>query len=234
MRENLARSRLFQRLKNGSHRQVIERYAVRLVEDGLAQQGTWRCLNLVGDLISWIGRTRSRLTDLDERLVERFLRRRATKQSIQPGDHAALKRLLSVLRDAGMIAPAEPPRITRQDQILAEFSDYLQRERGLAPTSIVRYLPAIRRFLCEVSPAGSDALSKIDHVDVVGYVERHARDGSAMFGKAMCWSLRAFLRYLHQRTEPSLSGRLCALDQTMEACESADLFVRPAGAESTR
>ena len=213
--EYLPRSRLFRRLKNGSHGQVIERYAVRLVEDGLAQQGTWRCLNLVGDLISWIGRTRSRLTDLDERLVERFLRRRATKHSIQPGDHAALKRLLSVLRDAGMIAPAEPPRITRQDQILAEFSDYLQRERGLAPTSIVRYLPAIRRFLCEASPAGSDALSKIDHVDVVGYVERHARDGSAMFGKAMCWSLRAFLRYLHHKglNPVSLAGCVPSIKQ---------------------
>jgi len=213
--EYLARSRLFWRLKNGSQGQLIERYAARLVEDGLAQQGTWRCLNLVGDLLSWNGRTRSRLTDLNERMVERFLYHRATKQSIQPGDRAALKRLLSVLRDAGMIVPAEAPRITWQDQILAEFSDYLQRERGLAPTSIVRYLPAIRRFLCEVCPAGADALSKIAHADVVGYVERHARDGSATFGKAMCWSLRAFLRYLHHKglNPVSLAGCVPSIRQ---------------------
>ena len=38
-------------------------------------------------------------------MVERYLRHRAGKQPIQPGDRAALKRLLSVLRDAGTIAP---------------------------------------------------------------------------------------------------------------------------------
>jgi hypothetical protein len=43
---------------------------------------------------------RSKLTDLDERMVERYLRYRGGKQSIQPGDRAALKRWLSVLRDA--------------------------------------------------------------------------------------------------------------------------------------
>ncbi|HEY2397117.1 MAG TPA: hypothetical protein VGH81_14235, partial [Rudaea sp.] len=32
---------------------------------------------------------------------------------------------------------------------------------------------------------------------VTRYVERHARDGSPESGKAMCRSLRAFLRYLH-------------------------------------
>ena len=29
------------------------------------------------------------------------------------------------------------------------------------------------------------------------YIERHAQDWSPKSGKAMCWSLRAFLRYLH-------------------------------------
>ena len=151
--EYLGRSRLFRRLKSGPHGQLVELYAARLVKDGLARHGTWRCLNLVGDLLSWIARSRSKLTDLDERMVERYLRHRARKQSIQPGDRAALKRLLSVLRDAGTIAPAALPPITPQDQIFEEFGDYLRRERGLAPKSIVRHLPVIRRFLREVCPA---------------------------------------------------------------------------------
>ena len=52
-KEYLGTSRLFRRLKNGPHGQLVERYAVRLVKDGLARRGTWRCLNLVGDLLSW-------------------------------------------------------------------------------------------------------------------------------------------------------------------------------------
>src|SRR5262249_17485549 len=93
-------------------------------------------------------------TDLDEGMVERFLSHQARKQFIQCGDRASLKRLLSVLRDVGMIAPAKPPPITRQDQILAEFSNYLHRERGLAPAGIVRHLPAIRRFCVRCVPPG--------------------------------------------------------------------------------
>ena len=93
--------------------QLVERYAARLVEDGLVRHGTWRCLNLVGDLLRWIAGRRSKLTDLDEHMVERYLRYRGGKQSIQPGDRAALKRWLSVLRETGTITPAARQPITR-------------------------------------------------------------------------------------------------------------------------
>jgi hypothetical protein len=39
----------------------------------------------------------------------------------------------------------------------------------------------------------------ISQGDVTGYIERHAQDWSPSTGKAMCSSLRAFLRYLHHR-----------------------------------
>jgi hypothetical protein len=60
-KEYLGRSRLFRRLKNGAHGELVERYAVCLVNEGLARHGTWRCLNLVGDLLSWIAGSRSKL-----------------------------------------------------------------------------------------------------------------------------------------------------------------------------
>ena len=197
--EYLGRSRLFQRLRSGPHGQLVELYAARLVRDGLARQGTGRCLSLISDLLSWVARTRATLTDLNEHMVERYLRHRARKQSIQPGDRAALKRLLSVLREAGTIAPAALPPITPQDQIFEEYGDYLRRDRGLAGKSIIRHLPVIRRFLREVCPAGANDLGKISREDVTRYIERHARDWSPGSGKVMCWVLRAFLRYLHHR-----------------------------------
>lgn len=197
--EYLRRSRLFRRLKSGLHGQLVERFAARLVEDGLVRLGTWRCLNVVGGLLSWIESRRCTLADIDERMVERYLRHRAGRQSIQPGDRAALKRWLSVLRDEGAIAPAVLPPLTPHDRIFKEFNDYLRTERGLAPKSIIRHLPVIRRFLHEVCPAGDDDLGKISQEDVIRYVERHAQDWSPRTGKAMCWSLRAFLRYLHHR-----------------------------------
>lgn len=195
--EYLNRSRLFRRLKNSAHGELFELYAARLVEVGLAGHGTWRCLNVVGDLLAWMASDRTRLDNLDERAVERYLLHRGGKQTIQPGDRAALKRWLLILRTAGTIAPAALPANTPQDQIAAEFSDYLRSERGLAARTIVRHLPAIRRFLREACPAGATDLGKIRQEEVIRYVERHARDWSPRSGKAMCWSLRAFLRYLH-------------------------------------
>ncbi len=53
----------------------------------------------------------------DERVLERYLTYRARKQSIQPGDRAALTRLLSVLRDTNVIPPAPLPPIPPEDQI---------------------------------------------------------------------------------------------------------------------
>jgi site-specific recombinase XerD len=73
------------------------------------------------------------------------------------------------------------------------------RERGLASKTIIHHLPFIRRFLREVCPAGASDLGKISQEDVTRYIERHARDWSPASGKAMCWSLRAFLRYLYHR-----------------------------------
>jgi hypothetical protein len=171
----LSRSGLFRHLKSGPHGQLVELYAARLVKDGLAHHGTWRCLNLTGGLLSWIARSRSKLTDLDERMVERYLQHRARSQSIQPGDRAALRRLLLVLRDAGTIAPAVLPPLTPPEQIFEAFSHYLHEERGLAPKSIIRHLPVIRRFLREVCPQGTRDLGRISQVDVTRYVERHAR-----------------------------------------------------------
>jgi site-specific recombinase XerD len=154
---------------------------------------------LVSDLLNWTTSRRCALGDLDERTVEQYLRHRAGKQSIQPGDRSALKRWVSVLREEGAIAPAVMPPLTSHDRIFKEFDAYLRTERGLAPKSILSHLPAIRRFLHEVCPAGEDDLGRISQEEVIRYIERHARDWSPGTGKAMCWSLRAFLRYLHHQ-----------------------------------
>jgi site-specific recombinase XerD len=197
--EYLGRSRLFRRLRSGPHGHLVERYGARLVEEGRARLGTWRCLNVVGGLLSWIASRRCALADLDGHVVERYLRHRAGRQTIQRGDRAALKRWLVVLREEGAIAPAVPPPLTPHDRIFKEFEAYLRTERGLARRSIARHLPIIRQFLREVCPAGEADLCKIGQEDVIRYIERHARDWSPSTGKVMCTSLRGFLRYLHYR-----------------------------------
>jgi site-specific recombinase XerD len=197
--EYLTRSRLCRRLRNGPHGSYVELYASRLVKIGLNRRSTWRSLNIVGDLLSWLMRIGSTPTELNERLIEEYLRHRSTKQRLWKGDRAALKRLLSVLRETGTIASAMQPPLTPHEQIFEAFSHYLREERGLAPISIVHHLPFIRLFLHEVCPGGANDLVGISQREVTHYIERHARDQSASSGKSMCWALRSFLRYLHYK-----------------------------------
>lgn len=195
--EYLSGSRLFRRLRSGIHGHLVELYAERLVEVGLSRHGTWRSLNVVGNLLVWMTSHRTKLSSLDECMVERYLRHQGAKQTIHLDDRAALKRWLLTLRTLGTIAPAPVSMNTPLQQIFAEFGEYLRSERGLTAKTIAHHQPAIRRFLCEVCPAGAGDLGKIKQDEVIRYVECHAQDWSPKSAKLMCWSLRAFLRYLH-------------------------------------
>lgn len=135
---------------------------------GLSRSGrhdTPRSLNLIGDLLNWLTLIGAMPTNLNERRVEQYLRRRSRKQSIQPGDRAALRCFLSVLREAGAIALAASPPLTPHDQIFDAFSHYLREERGLAQNSVVHHLPFIRLFLHEVCSGGASDLCRISQAD---------------------------------------------------------------------
>lgn len=203
----LNRSRIFEQINGGPHQQYLGPFASRLIKDGLRPHGTWRALNLFRDLMRWIEASKLAAADLNENVIDTFLSDRAKRQSIQPGDRAAMARLLSSLRDAGLIAPAEPPQPTEHEQIFQAFSDYLAKERGLAPASVLRHLPIVRQFLKELCPSGAADLGRLGQEDVIRYIERHASDWSPSTGKAMCWSLRSFFRYLHYKgmISPSLA-----------------------------
>lgn len=79
--EYLNRSRLFRHLRGGPYSSYVELYASRLVKVGLSRHGTWRSLNLLGDLMRWLSRIGLMPTNLNERMAERYLRHRSRKQS---------------------------------------------------------------------------------------------------------------------------------------------------------
>jgi site-specific recombinase XerD len=195
----LDRSSLFGRLTTGSYGQHVEHLAARLVDEGHTPKSIWRYLSVITGLLGWIARRRCELADLDENMVELYLRYRVRRQIIHCSDRAVLKRWLWVLRDEDVIAPMVPPKLTAHDQILQAFEDYLRTERGLASGSIVQCRRVVRRFLQEICLADTHDFRKINQESVIRYVERHVRDHGPDTGKTMCRSLRAFLRYLHHR-----------------------------------
>jgi hypothetical protein len=189
-------SKMLRRLHEGPLGGHIDLYSSRLLKEGHCRQSAWRCLRVVGDFSRWLASKQLGLGDLDEGMVEQYQAFRVHHRCPFQSDRPALKRLLVVLREVGAIPRKVPVTLTSHEQIFENFGKYLDRECGLAPVTIIRHLPVVRRFLRETLVDGLGDFVKLRPADVIGYVERHAQDWGAATAKSMCWTLRAFLRYL--------------------------------------
>ena len=195
----LQSSRLYRKLIHGPHSEFASVFADRLLADQLSRQCAMRSLSLFRDLMDWHVCGGSRASDLSEAHVSRFVEHRRQHWHVDSWDNAALRRLLSALRDKGLVAAAVSVELTEQQRIVEDFSAFIINDRGLSHSASDRHTLLARRFLQEVFPAGSCEFAILNPELIIRYVERHALDGAADSGKQMCWSLRAFLRYLHLR-----------------------------------
>ncbi len=195
--EYLQRSMLYRKLIHGPYGEFSRVYPARLSDEGLGRQCTWRSFSLFRDLMDWHVGNGHDPQDLSEVHVDRFLKHRFKHWSPDSSDRSALRRLLSALREVGLIPAATPLERTEHEQIVDAFAAYLSNERGLSASTVESHKLLSHRFLQEVCPAGADGFAALSPEIVIGYVERHALHGSADSGKAMCGVVRAFLRYLH-------------------------------------
>ncbi|GAM07683.1 integrase/recombinase [Novosphingobium sp. MBES04] len=104
---------------------------------------------------------------------------------------------MSILRDANVIAPRPTPPHDPREDILQAYSLYMERKRGLAPSSIASHMWFLRPFLQELGIATNADVARLSGRDLARYVERHAGDSGATTARIMCSRLRVFLRYLH-------------------------------------
>jgi len=172
----LSRSRVVQRLKNSLLGGHIHLYVEHLQRAGYSgATGHW-FLSVIQDFAFWLRATGSGLGDIEEALVSQYLCERSRHRSPRVGDTRALSRLLSVLREAGIIAPRPLPARDPREDLLEVYRLYLQRQRGLAPTSIASHLWFLRPFLEETRIATSADVGHLCSRDVTLYVERHVSD----------------------------------------------------------
>lgn len=195
----VTRAKMQQRLHEGPLGVHIDLYAAQLLKEGHCRQSAWRSLRVVCDFSHWLARKRLGLGDVNERTLARYQQFRARYRCPFLSDRPALSRLLAVLRGVGAIAPRPPVVLSPHEQIEEEFQRYLFQERGLARVSIIRHLPVVRRFLRERCTGGAPCFSRLTRADIIGFVEGHAQDQSPRSAQSMCWTLRAFMRYLQYR-----------------------------------
>lgn len=191
--------KMLQRLHEGPLGIHVDLFAKQLLKEGHCRQSAWRNLHVVCDFSHWLARKGLNLHELDERTVEQYLKFRVRYRHPFVSDRATLNRLLTVLRETNAIAPIPSKVLGPLEQIEEDFYRYLIQERGLARVSVSRHLPTVRQFLREVCPQGRRCISRLVAADITKFVERHAHDHGPRSAQMMCWTLRAFTRYLQYR-----------------------------------
>jgi len=99
----------------------VDQYAARMTVDGYGRQSGWYCLSLVSDFSRWLLRTQRGVRDVDEQAIVHYLTDRARDRRPGKADRSALKRLLTMLREADAIGPSAPATPNPHEQIFADF-----------------------------------------------------------------------------------------------------------------
>lgn len=192
----LNRSRLLRRLKSGAFADVLDLYTDKLRQGGYSEEYAAQAFRLIKRFSQWLTGHGLRPRDIDERLVARFFRSRAQCQVQTSVDRSAMRRLLAILREAGVIGPSLPPSLNPVEQLLADYQGYLQRKLGVSPATTVAYSSYLRPFLRSLALNCIADIARITASDSIRYIEEHAGDGSPATAVAFCSRLRSFLRYL--------------------------------------
>lgn len=158
-------------------------------------------LQLISRLNLWLVRRRRSLKDLNEAVIERFLRHaRMSRNYHRSGAPTACRRLLALLREVGAIPPADQSTPGSPAQKMGdEYRRFLAKERGLAPLTIDHYARHIDRFLSERFGTGRLRLAQLAVRDVAAFVQRQAHERSRGYALSVVTGLRSFLRFARYR-----------------------------------
>ena len=178
----------------------LDAYAAAVADQGYTHHSIRQQIVVIADFSRWLKKKQIDVQALDSKVVDRFLRLRRRQQRVRRGDPKALQRLLTMLRQIGVVKPAQPPVAdTAQSRIVAEYRRYLLQERGLSPLTLLNYVPVVEQFLAERFHNSAPNFAMLRARHVTGFVLRHAHQLSPVRAGLMVTALRSFFRYLRHR-----------------------------------
>ena len=186
----------------------ISAYVQHLATRGYAAASICMYVESVAHFTYWVRCKHLSLTELNERLVRRFIDRHlpicGCARRCRRSEHtvrAALMHLLAVLRASGQIPP---PASSEREHIaveLDEFMSFLSDVRGVAaPTQRYRFLH-VRAFLRDCFPNEPIRLASLKPAHVADFVLRYAANWTPASKKTLGNSLRSYFRYRTLRGE---------------------------------
>lgn len=172
----------------GAH---LDAFAAELVKAGYKRFTGQIRLRVRKDLGGWLDARGHAIADLDESLVEAYLKERRRK--CRHGSRRGVRAFLELLRRRDVVPPAVVAESSSADQLRLRYETYLQRERGIVSATIDGYRPFVRRFLEEHPHASLHALGP---AEVSRFVLRCAKEMSRARAKLLGTALRSLFRFL--------------------------------------
>jgi site-specific recombinase XerD len=155
-------------------------------------------LLLMGQLNRWLLAEGLGLDDLTSAAAARFLAGRRARGQRRVPTLASLEPLFDYLRDRGVLAE-QPQVLTGRDQLLARYHDHLVCDRGLTPSTVLRYERFARRFLVDRAARTGVAVGVegLDSEQVHAFLREAGSRLAAESVKREAGDLRALLRFLY-------------------------------------
>jgi site-specific recombinase XerD len=198
------------RMYGGPLGSYIDEYAARIDAEGYCQWTKGLALRITADFSRWLYGRYLTAGDISETQVDRFLSHRRRSNNIQDGHRAALMKMLSLLREKGVVQADDAlPARTEREQIEKDFCRYALQYRGLSASTVRYYMPFVGRFLAESFGAKSIQWEALNATHVTAYVRRHASEHSHSLAQMMVKALRTFLRYLHHQGLIKMDLAIC-------------------------
>ena len=121
----------------------ISSFTTSLDDQGFALESSHVQTRLAADFSRWLKQTHAVLPAIAGEHIPRYLRYRARHRRRRSSDTCVLKRLLDFLRQQGAIeeAPIVSVEVTPNQQLLDEYTVYLQQERVLSAETVDIYVP---------------------------------------------------------------------------------------------
>jgi integrase/recombinase XerD len=204
-------------------------FGAHLVGRGYTPSSAEDQLRLMAHVSRWLAGWSGEPAALTPQAVERFLGARRASY-VKLTSRRALVPLLGYLRGLGVVPEPDPALVdTPVERLLADYRDWLVRERGLAAGSVRLRERVARLFLAERSEPIELALGRLQAGEVTAFVLAQCRSGrrGVSSAKTLTSGLRSLLRFLHvagwvpvplAQAVPSVAGwRLGSLPRALEA-----------------
>ena len=184
------------RMREGPLGAYVDEFARQLSDEGYTRASCRYALQVVADLGCWLSQHGLIVPQLTAEHLDCYLGCQSGDRHRRSGDAAILRRLFAVLIEKGLVVPEPASEGTPVEQLAQEFRLYLERERGLAPPTVLYYLEFTKRFLVQRFADGEPRLDSLRAADVVRFVQREAgRLHCPKRAQMMTTAVRSFLQF---------------------------------------